>query len=62
MFTPAQWRRHLAVFTEWLLVVKRVLSPEVAALLMADSLVYFVIKGLADWSVLVLTETRGQSA
>lgn len=32
---------------------------EVAALLCADSLVYFVVKGLADWSVLALTETKG---
>lgn len=49
----------MAKGVEWVWVVRRICSlPEVAALFLADSLVYFVIKGLADWSVLALTETR----
>jgi hypothetical protein len=55
-----QWRALVAKGVEWIWVVRRILSlPEVASLFLADSLVYFVIKGLADWSVLALTETKG---
>ncbi len=55
-----QWRAMVAKMVEWIWVVRRILSlPEVASLFLADSLVYFVIKGLADWSVLALTETKG---
>ncbi|GAB5037424.1 regulatory protein uhpc [Nannochloropsis oceanica] len=57
--TNQDWRAAVAKGVEWIFVVKRILRPEVAALFLADSLIYFVIKGLADWSVLVLTETKG---
>jgi sugar phosphate permease len=50
----------VAKTVEWIWVVRRIVAqPEVASLFLADSLVYFVIKGLADWSVLALTETKG---
>lgn len=52
-------RALLVTLFDWIFVVRRVLRPEVATLLLADALIYFVIKGLADWSVLVLTETKG---
>lgn len=55
-----QWRALVAKTVEWIWVVRRIVAqPEVASLFLADSLVYFVIKGLADWSVLALTETKG---
>ena len=56
----SKWRAAVAKAVEWIFVVRRILNVEVVALFISDSLIYFVIKGLADWSVLALTETKGK--
>jgi hypothetical protein len=54
------WVGRNKLVKEWVWLGRRLMKVDILAILAADALTYFVIKGLADWSVLLLTETKGE--